>query len=86
MFKIASIYKNKKKTQSGQTKIKSTHIVSNHIIYFSFRRIDHIYIRRTQSVNCLSYRKAGLQSKEQYKKNWNVNNVKLQNAKQMQTL
>ena len=40
------------------------------MIYFSFRRIDKT-LRSTHRVNCLSFRKAGLQSKEQYKKTKN---------------
>ena len=32
-------------TESEHTKIKSTHIVSSHMIYFSFRRIDKTYLK-----------------------------------------
>ena len=41
----------KKGTQSEHTKIKSTHIVSNHMIYFPFRRIDKIHSKIEHKVS-----------------------------------
>ena len=46
-----------KKTQSEHTKIKPTHIVSNHMICFSFRRIDHIGTFEEQKVS-IAYQKS----------------------------